>query len=410
MNWEQLLTEAPQSPLITWQGHTWSRNDWQEAVDEALRALSRCPELTPNDFILLTSQDPFSTFSYLIAMTKAGYRVCLPQRDLFGPNSQVPTFAKQILTPRQGRIEVSDNPSYRPINIPHGNVICFSSGSTGNPKGVVHPIEHFWSNAASVATLMDHSDTMTNLTFLKPYLVSAICHFMVHLLKGWHLIFEDYSKLASLRDLTASFPTLGIVGSPVQVMGGVYQLPSSHTPGLFFSSGDMISASAIKRILTKFPMATYYNVYGLAELAGRFFVNRITKNDTNRADLLGTPIPGVIPSILDGHLLVESNFLFLGYALGDEFQPAENPHDSGDLVEETDAGFRLIGRSNEEIKVLGNKINLKYLETKIKNILSNDDLALLALPDKRFGNLLSLALVNPQTDRNELITTLRNGV
>jgi acyl-CoA synthetase (AMP-forming)/AMP-acid ligase II len=251
---------------------------------------------------------------------------------------------------------------------------------------------------------------LINLTFLKPYLVSAISHFLVHLQLNGHLIFEDFENVSRVSLLAKEYNELGIVGSPLQVNSAMSFLPDNHNPKIFFTSGDVVSKDAITRILTTFPNSIFYSVYGLAELAGRFFVNKITSQGKTPWDALGREIKGTRSSVKDGHIMVDSHFLFYGYVIGDKFIKVNRPYDSGDVAKEVDGELYFIGRSNYEIKVLGNKMNLTYLETKIKNVLGSDELAVIALPDPRFGNLIALVLKDWHGDRGALQEALRKAL
>ena len=161
--------------------------------------------------------------------------------------------------------------------------------------------------------------------------------------------------------------------------------------------------------MNTFPGAVIYNVYGLAELAGRFFINRLdSATPAGRYETIGSPIDGTRYRLDDDQLYVSADFLFKGYIRGQQFEPAGEWHPSQDLARQSDHGLYLIGRADDEIKVLGNKVSLKHIENRIKRVLDRDVAVALASAHPVFGNILSLVLDDSQgLTRTDLIRQLR---
>jgi acyl-coenzyme A synthetase/AMP-(fatty) acid ligase len=152
-----------------------------------------------------------------------------------------------------------------------------------------------------------------------------------------------------------------------------------------------------------------YNVYGLAELAGRFFINRIdSTTPAEQYETIGTPIDGSRYRLDGGQLYVNADFLFKGYIRDSRFEPAARWHPSQDLARLSNHGLYLIGRANDEIKVMGNKVSLKHIENRIKRVLDRDVAVTLASEHPSFGNILSLVLDDGTgLNRHDLIRQLR---
>ncbi len=405
----QLVCHADSSkPLLSFQGKVWSQADFIQEVDRAEKTLLE-NEATWNkeEFILLNTMHPVIFYAYLIALIKQGNRVLVPNRDFFHGTGHPITYAAKILTPQDNSIKIEENPHFVKTSIPRGNIIVFSSGSTGIPKGIVHNFDNFIINASSVLKKIQFKESQVNITWLSPYLVSAISHFLCHWMSDSLLIFDDFSNLKELSNVASQYKTLGVMGSPVHITNAITVLPQAHAPNYFFSSGDVLSKSAANGILNKFPQAKLFIAYGLAEVAGRFFINTIENDSTYTGDL-GSAIDGYTPIIEDEKIFVDSKYLFDGYIINGTYCPSQKRHDSGDIVFTEDDKVYLVGRSNDEIKVLGNKINLKYLETKIKNILHTDDLILVSTYNEALGNLISLVALQTYTcSRKEIMEKLR---
>jgi acyl-CoA synthetase (AMP-forming)/AMP-acid ligase II len=335
--------------------------------------------------------------------------VVLPTRDFFaGPKSI--TYYEHTVNCPGTEVRLTANPAFNPARIfDKGNIVAFSSGSTGVPKGILHEHTHFLANADAVSKRITETG-INSITFLKPYLVSALSHFFVHFLTDSHLRFEDYDNVHALGNHYAGHRDVGIVGSPMHITSALQFIPPAAGPRRFISSGDFLSAASTARILNTFPDTVIYNVYGLAELAGRFFINRIDSTTlADRYETIGSPISGTRYRLDGDQLFVNADFLFKGYIRGDRFEPAAKWHPSQDLAREDDYGLFLIGRANDEIKILGNKVSLKHIENRIKRVLDRDVAVALASEHPHFGNILSLVLddCNGQS-RTELIRQLRN--
>lgn len=403
-----LLSTTKDQPLISYHGQTETQVSFAQRVDSLAADLQTSAPWQDHEFVMLTETDPIAFLALLLALWENGHRVILPTRDYYSNPGSIPYYAYAVYV-RNNRVHSTANPDFVAAQEPgEGNVIAFSSGSTGVPKGILHNHTHFLANARAVSARIEEKGA-TSLTFLKPYLVSALSHFFVHFLTGSHLCFEDYENVHALSKYYTGSGDIGIVGSPMHLTSALQFIPRSAAPRFFFSSGDFLSALCINRILNSFPKAVIYNVYGLAELAGRFFINRIDSNTPDGCfETIGTPIEGTRHRLDDGQLLVNSDFLFKGYIRQGHFEAAAKWHPSQDLARQGDHGLFLIGRADDEVKVLGNKVSLKHIENRIKSVLQRDVAVTLASEHPHFGNILSLVLDDGTgLSRTDLIRQLR---
>lgn len=396
-----------QIPLISYGGDEWSQADFIVEINKAVSVVrSNISKLDVKNFILLNEKHPVRLYAYIFALINEGARVVVPNRDFFNKTGHPISFVSQIVKPQDKALGIRPNSDFIPIDIPSGNIIVFSSGSTGIPKGIVHDFGNFFVNAKSVLRATQ-SHGQVNLTWLPPYLVSAISHFLCHWLSDSHIIYDNYENLNDLPQIAEQYQNLGVMGSPVHINNAYHILPEGHKPSAFFSSGDVISKHAVSDLLQKFPETRFHIAYGLAELAGRFFINSVDESGQYCGDL-GTPIEHYVPVVNDEHMLVDTEYLFSGYIIEGEFLPSSLIHDSGDIASEQDGKTYLFGRSNDEVKVLGNKLNLKFLETKTKEALGTDDLVLVVSKNEKIGNMIALVLLEEgELVRQKIMATLR---
>ncbi|EJF06911.1 acyl-CoA synthetase (AMP-forming)/AMP-acid ligase II [Thiovulum sp. ES] len=339
-----------------------------------------------DDFILINEENPIYFYPLLFSLWKNNKKVIFPNRDFFsGKNLD---FAKYIIK----YDEIYQNSDFKSNleKISEGDTIVFSSGSTGEPKGILNKKDSFFKNAQSVLIELKVSK-IVSVTPLKPYLVSAISHFLVHLLSKSHLIFLETQNLKEDVEKNSSiYNELSYVGSPMQI---VSMLPfiRNKNPKLFFSSGDLFYPQIISSIFDKFPDSKIFNAYGLAELSGRLFINKISENNFSK---IGKNINRTEVKIIDSEVVVSSDLLFSGYIKGSEFiKRTSESFKTGDIVIEVDKELEFYGRLNDEIKVGGNKISLKYIEKKVSNVLTKDFTPILINKEHNLlGNIVILIL------------------
>jgi acyl-coenzyme A synthetase/AMP-(fatty) acid ligase len=405
---DSLLSTATDAPLISYRQQTETQASIADRVDSMVTRLRKWDGLQGNRFAVLTEENPITFYILLLALLKINQRVILPTRDFFTTPKSI-SYYSYTVNCIGTEVCIEANPAFMPVDIPEkGDMVAFSSGSTGIPKGILHEHTHFLSNARAVSKRILENG-VNSLTFLKPYLVSALSHFFVHFLTNSHLRFEDYENLPALAEHYNNEHNLGIVGSPMHITSALQFIPPGTMPRYFFSSGDFFSAASTKRIFSLFSDTVMYNVYGLAELAGRFFINRIdAATPVEQYEITGSPIDGTNYRIDNDQLSVSSDFLFKGYIRGSCFEPAATWHPSQDLIEQGEHGLFLIGRANDEIKVMGNKVSLKHIENRIKKALDRDVAVVLASKHPHYGNILSLVLDDcTGLIRTELIRQLR---
>jgi acyl-CoA synthetase (AMP-forming)/AMP-acid ligase II len=404
---ESLLSTANNRRLISYQGQTETQITFARRVDALFSQIKKIAELKDPQFVIIKEKNPITFYALLMALWKNGNRVIMPNRDFY-VDAKTITYFKYIVDCQDMQVHVTANSNFDRIEIPDGDVIVFSSGSTGIPKGILHEHVHFLANAKAVADRIREASAVS-LTFLKPYLVSALSHLLVHFMTNSHLCFEDYEKVHTCGKHYINQSDIGIVGSPIHLTSALRFIPLQAKPHLFFSSGDFLSTVTIVRILKTFPETVIYNVYGLAELAGRFFINRIdSTTPATHYETIGTAIKGADYRVENNQLVVNSDFLFKGYIQSGRFIPAINWHPSQDLVKQYDHGLFLIGRVNDEIKILGNKVSLKHIENRIKRTIDIDVAVVVASAHPVFGNILSLVIDGSNNlQRTALIRKLR---
>lgn len=405
-----LLSIRDGRPLIQYRGTTLTRGDFAEHVESVASRLARFGELKAGHFVLIKEDNPLNYYALLFALWKNGNRVVFPHNSLLRGTSSFNQHRHAVMI-GAGNVEIAPNDRFADARISPdlGDTIVFSSGSTGNPKGILHHRNNFLRNAQGVSDIFPFR-SYASVTLLKPYLVSAFSHFLVHHLTGACLIFSEFDDPSATARIYAERPGLAMVGSPAHFQLSKWQDYATAAPRFFFSSGDYLSPSMISALLKRFPAAWIFKVYGLAEVAGRFFVKPISA-DTPPAEFedIGESIRGLSYTVQDNEIFVSSDILFSGYVQAGSFLPAQTPHPTGDICGMAEGRLVLRGRKNDEIKIGGNKIFPRQIENKIGDLFGGGKAVLIASTHPRWGTILSLVIEGGSSRRRrELIPLLRS--
>lgn len=404
---DTLLNKKTDKPIIEINGRRITQKEFSDRVFKLIEKLDAPSE---GASYLINTEDPFDFYTLLFLLWRKKMNVIFPTKDHFSDKENFPHYNYSIHIEDEELI-IRENKAFQAVknwNPKYGDTIVFSSGSTGTPKGIAHARNHFLENARETAKLMGIKN-FCGLTMLKPYLVSALSHFLVFYLTDSLLIFTDLERSDQIGEIAGKHKNMGMVGSPIHIMIASGQLPPDNPPAFFFTSGDFVYQNTISKILEKYPQSVFFKVYGLAELAGRAFVNRIdSSTPLENIDTVGTNIGSIDFTIQDEEILVTSSTLFSGYIRNSAFEQSSSPHRTGDKIKSDRDQIVLVGRTDDEIKVGGNKVSLKHIEKKISQALPETVLAVFPKEHPTFGNLICLIVEGTdKLDRAELITKLR---
>lgn len=294
-------------------------------------------------------------------------------------------------------------------------LLLTTSGSTGTPKVV--PLTHgavgrfaLWAGECfgigPGTRVLSYCGLNFDLSLLEVWttLVRGGCAVLVaqeRSTHGDHLL--DLVRTHEI-ELVQGVPTL--YGLLLDAAGSGVALPSVRHAIL---TGDAVPAPTLERLPGLLPNARLYNVYGCTE-TNDSFVHEI---DVERARELGAvplgePLPGVDAVVTrDGRVLegpavgelwVSTPFQTSGYlgprARAGDFVPDPRGGErtyfrSGDVVRrEADGSMFLEGRTDLQVKVRGNRVNLQAVEQVLLEDPDVTEAAVVALEDELAGKRL----------------------
>jgi acyl-coenzyme A synthetase/AMP-(fatty) acid ligase len=283
------------------------------------------------------------------------------------------------------------------------STILFTSGSTGEPKGVMLPHRSVLGNALATRDVIQlHADDRL-FTAIPFRFVSALSHFVVSSIIGATLIATERRMLQAdfCRKLVESGAS-ACGGSPLQARWIADAASQTSFPVRWLmSSGDHLPADVIERLRERLPTMRIVTAYGLTEVGGRFCILRSDLIDTHRGSV-GRPIPNMRISILNdegyackpreiGEAYASGACVFDGY-IGDPSATSESllsrGFRTGDLGYFDEQGLvYLSGRADDVFKTAGLKVSSVPIVAALMKTGAFRDVAVLPVEDAVLGHV-----------------------
>ncbi|MEJ2130778.1 MAG: fatty acid--CoA ligase family protein, partial [Gammaproteobacteria bacterium] len=300
--------------------------------------------------------------------------------------------------------------------------ILFTSGSSGEPKGVVLSRRSMFGNAAAtVDALPIHADDrlLLNTPF---HFTSAICHFLATLISRATLIaVEDKCFPRELVRCAQTYDATAFGGAPIQVRWLGEGLDPKKPLRWWMSSGDHMPGQVIEQLTTRFPKTSLHVVYGLSEVGGRF-CTLPPERCTTFAGSVGAPIRGMSLSVRDdtgrelgcgesGEVYASGEYLMTGY-LGEDACSPPGPHGfaTGDVGHrDAEGNLWLLGRADDVFKVAGQKVSGHSIAAALMETGLFEDAAVVPIDDDMLGTVPGACIV-PRTnpiEKSQLLQALR---
>jgi acyl-[acyl-carrier-protein]-phospholipid O-acyltransferase/long-chain-fatty-acid--[acyl-carrier-protein] ligase len=302
----------------------------------------------------------------------------------------------------------------RPVKASDPAVILFTSGSEGTPKGVVLSHRNIHANAAQAEARIDISvrDKLFNVlpVFHSFGLTGGA---VLPLLYGVRLFFYPSPLHYRIIPAVAREIKPSIMFGTDTFLSG-YARTAKDTD---FASLRLIVAGAeavraeTRRIYQERFGARIVEGYGMTETSP---VAAVNSGSHFKDGTVGRLLPGMklrlepVEGINEGgRLFVSGPNTMLGYMLASEpgvlKPPADDWHDSGDIVAVDDNGFIAIrGRAKRFAKIAGEMISLGAVEIMVQKLWPEDVHAAVAVEDRRKGERIVLVTTRMPALREEL--------
>lgn len=290
-------------------------------------------------------------------------------------------------------------------------VVLFTSGTEGNPKGVVLSHTNLQANRYQVASMIDFGpqDIVFNMLPLF-HSFGLTCGTLLPLLSGLKVFlypsplhYRIIPELVYDTNATLMFGTDTFLAGYAR-FANPYDFYSIR---YVFTGAEKLKDETRKVYSERFGVRVFEG-YGATETAPVLAMNSPMHNQRGSVGQLS---PGIdyrlepMPGIEDGGKLVVSGpNIMSGYLLADapgQIQPPQDGwYDTGDIVTVDDQGYVAIkGRAKRFAKVAGEMVSLALVEGEAAKLWPEFQHAVVARPDLKKGEKLVLVTSNPDATR-----------
>jgi long-chain acyl-CoA synthetase len=360
------VNESKDRPAIFWKNKTYSYADLLLMIDEWMPLLEKNGIVEGNVCGFIGDHSP-GVYSLIFALMKAKAIIVPLSREV--EINKIDSFKKTAGIESLLNFDCNDNWSivkYKNvkqndlvgsfINQKVPGLIVFTSGSTGEPKGILHDCEKLMSKFCEerkgwrtvLFLLMDHFGGFNTLLSSFSYRGMAICIPNRNPDAICEII--QQSK-ATLLPTTPTFINLLIASRAYQK----YDLSSIE---IITYGTEVMPESTLIKVREIFPNAIVKQTYGLSGLG-------VLRSSSESDDSVWVKVggQGFETKIMDGFLWVRSHSNMIGYLNAPNPINEDGWMNTGDQVEVRGDYIRILGRKSEMINVGGQKVFPVEIET-----------------------------------------------
>lgn len=303
-------------------------------------------------------------------------------------------------------------------------MICYTSGTTGLPKGAVLSHKNLISNAISTIVEMKLSKAMKQLTITPLFHIAAMQHILLaSLVQGTTYIHREFEPMKVLHDIQDyklenlfMIPSIWIVLLEIPTLSE-FDLSSVKKCG---TGSALCPVEVKKRLMKYFPNAEFYDVFGQTETSAG--TTMLLPEDTIRkTDSVGKPLMNVEVRVVDdnmndvpigeiGEIVYRGPNVMKGYYKNEEATAEAFKggwFHSGDLVKMDEEGFVYVVDRKKDMIISGGE---NIYPAEIEEVLHKHDAileaAVIGVPDEKWGENVKAYIVlkeGKQLDEKEVI-------
>lgn len=315
-------------------------------------------------------------------------------------------------------------------------MLVYTSGSTGNPKGVMMTHKNIEHAATSITTYLQSQEDDVVLSVLPLAFDYGLYQLLMCVKMGATLLLEK--SFAFPQKILPLLASEKVTGFPlVPTMAALIVQIKNFNPEWARSVRYLTNTAAalppahIAKLQQMFPQARIYSMYGMTESKRCTYLP--PEQLAIRPDSVGIAIPGTEAWVeLDngqrakpgenGELVVRGGHVMQGYWQNEEATartlkqgryPWEKVLHTGDLFRMDEEGFfYFVGRKDEILKSRGEKVSPKEVENVLYRIPGIKEAALVGVPDEVLGQSLKAIIVSvdPQLDSRAVIAHCRQNL
>jgi len=297
----------------------------------------------------------------------------------------------------------------KPVEVPaeHTAYIIFTSGTTGIPKGVMIPASavHHFVEAMQSQYAIQPADRMAGITEIT-FDISVFDLFVTWKYGAALLVVPATQMMAPSSFIQRHRPS--IVFTVPSIAASMQRMkllaPNSMTSLRYsFFAGEPLPVASATMWKAAAPNSVVDNLFGPTEATvvciGQRFAGPENATPKRGVVAIGKPFPGMDAAIVDaglsfvpdnqnGELLLSGAQLSSGYfgdaELSDKYFPTlagRRWYRTGDLAYRDSFGvFHHLGRIDNQVKVLGLRVELEEIEAHLREVYETDSVAAIAWP------------------------------
>lgn len=342
---------------------------------------------TGHAYLPLDASYPEDRIKYMIKNTNVKRIITTPDKHhLFDKYTDIDIYEEK---------EIMTLTHYMRKNEYRSDLFCviYSSGSTGNPNGVMITNDSIWNTVNWAIHFYELSDKDVSLQIPSCSYVSSVQDYFSTFLSGGTLLMindMDLFNLSYLHKLCCKYKVTHFDIVPSLYKEYVKSLPELENLRFVLLAGESLDMDLVHEHFRKFENVRLVNEYGMAETSSCFCYHELYKN--SEEVFIGTPITNMEFMIESnetevGELIVKGPGLAKGYYNNDS-HTSEKFVDvadalylrTGDVVKLCDNGLlKYIGRADEQVKVNGKRVNLSEIDHCLRKFAEVDKIVSLGI-------------------------------
>lgn len=284
-----------------------------------------------------------------------------------------------------------------------GAIACFTSGTTGKPKGVIYSHRSVFIHSLSLMAkdVLGISSSDTVMTIVPMFHISGWDTPFASLMTGARLVLPGpRPKAEDIVNMIKSFGVTIAIAAPtvwIDVVHYVEKEKGDLSPLKAVVTGGAEPPLGLIKKLSEYGVKTYH-AWGMTETEAIATINK--SDDINRLSEQGYPIPGIETALIDvdgkelpwdgrsvGELVVRGAFVTKRYFNS----PSNILHNNtwlrtGDVVKiKEDGSIKVVDRLKDLIKSGGEWISSVDLENAIMSYEKVLEAAVVGVPDEKWG-------------------------
>ena len=271
----------------------------------------------------------------------------------------------------------------------HAGLILFSSGTSGEPKGMLHDLDAFLDRYRVVRP---RSDVTVQLLLADHVggLDSAFRTFFA----GSTLVLPESRTALAVGEAIERYQATILPASPtflnLMLLANVPEKYDCSSLEVIAYGAEPMPEGLLARLVASFPDAGFQQKFGTSETGAIRIKSRSRESLYFRIE-----DSDVEWRVQEDELWLKTSSRILGYLNADESSlEADGWYRTGDLVEVADDGYlRVIGRQSQWINVGGQKVHPAEVERVLSEIEGVDACAVFAKPAPVTGSMVACAIV-----------------